>query len=189
MQYDAFMSHTQRSKKAVAYMEKLATGLKEHGFSNIWFDVNMPNQDEEAMRLGVQNSQVVIAFITGSCINPDSEHDKPTSNAYFNRAYCLKELRWAIEYQVPIILAMDNKDDKKFVEFSEQVPSDLEFLLATQVRKLDRSNPYLWNGSVQSVIEPMRTLRKDGLSDQMKREYKKSRTVLKKNLKKITQRS
>lgn len=102
--YDAFISHTQRNKIATTYVEKLGPSLNQRGFKKIWTDVNMKEQNVDAMKSGVMNSACVIAFISGDIIDPSTPENPKEGNAFFRREYCKMELRCAIENKIPIIL-------------------------------------------------------------------------------------
>jgi hypothetical protein len=109
--------------------------------------------------------------------NPENA---PKGNAYFRRTYCLKELRWAIEYKVPIILAADQKDmaNDMLGAFYNQAPADLKFLFSEQVVKMDRCNPHMWNGSMNNVVEKMEKFRDQGMSAELREAYDQSTILL-----------
>ena len=92
-----FLSHTQRSGRATTLASMLYADL-----DGVWLDVKMSDKSEAAMKEGVQNSVVVIAILTD---------DGSSGNAYFERPFCLSELRWAQEAGVFIqpVVAADDK--------------------------------------------------------------------------------
>ena len=86
---------------------------------SVWLDVEMNDMSEVAMKEGVCGSKVVLAIITD-----DGE------SAYFDRPYCVKELRWAMEAGVfiqPIIAA---EDKPRIGDLLARAPADLRDLLS-----------------------------------------------------------
>ena len=59
-----FLSHTQQNGDAKTLARTLFYEMKERGYS-CWLDVQMPKQDKDAMQEGVENSEFVLAIITG----------------------------------------------------------------------------------------------------------------------------
>ena len=96
-----FISYTQRNDKARLLASELYQALKERGHA-VWLDVKMGDKSEAAMQEGVENSKAVLAII--------SDGAGVKGNAYFERDYCLKELRWAKAngtYIQPLVLEGD----------------------------------------------------------------------------------
>ncbi|XRB18354.1 TIR domain-containing protein [Pseudoscourfieldia marina] len=106
--WDVFISHTQRNAEAKLLATELYASLKERGLS-VWLDVKMLDKNEAAMREGVVNSKLVIAVITDGGGVP--------GNAYFEREYCVKELRWAFEQGVTIQPVIRMEDKQRIGEF------------------------------------------------------------------------
>ena len=99
--WDCMISYTQRNNVSEAIAYKTRAALLQRGKS-VWLDVEMASRDEAAMEEGVKNSLVLIAIVSG----PMDGHADDT--AYFQRRFCLKELRWATEAGVliqPIVAA------------------------------------------------------------------------------------
>ena len=59
-----FLSHTQQNGDAKTLASTLFYEMKDRGYK-CWLDVQMPKQDIDAMREGVENSEIVLAIITG----------------------------------------------------------------------------------------------------------------------------
>ena len=59
-----FLSHTQQNGDAKTLASTLFYEMKDRGYQ-CWLDVMMPKQDGDAMREGVENSEIVLAIITG----------------------------------------------------------------------------------------------------------------------------
>ena len=59
----------------------LHADLEKAGYTS-WLDVKMEDRSEAGMKEGVVNCKVVLAIITGECVNPDWPQDAPESNAY-----------------------------------------------------------------------------------------------------------
>ena len=70
-QWDVMISYTTRNLVSVALAEKIRAGLQERGLS-VWMDVWMKNRHPQAMREGVENSDRIIAIISGDKSSGDS---------------------------------------------------------------------------------------------------------------------
>ena len=94
----------------------------------VWMDVKMGDKSEAAMEHGVRNSTAFIAIVTGACVNPDRPDDHPGTNAYFRREFCLKELRWAKEYNRPVQPVIRAEDKSNIGVLMADAPADLKYL-------------------------------------------------------------
>ena len=83
----SFACAAQRNGDAKTLALNLYYELKEKGYT-CWLDVMMPQQDRDAMKEGVENSDCVLAIITGGEV---------TGDRYFERQSCVLELQWAID--------------------------------------------------------------------------------------------
>lgn len=101
-----------------------------------WLDIKMEKLNEAAMKEATQNSKCIIAIISGTERNGD-----PADTAYFNRQFCVNELRWARAANVPIQPVVAAEDKGRIGEFLEQAPDDLKDLGAIDFIHLDRSRP------------------------------------------------
>ena len=84
--WNVFLSHTQQHGDGKVIALDLFNTLRAKGLK-VWLDVEMIKQDEEAMKEGVENSDCVLAIITGGDV---------LDKRYFERRMCLEELKWAI---------------------------------------------------------------------------------------------
>ena len=75
----------------------------------------MHNKGVEAMQEAVENSHAVLAVITG-----DGQDDE---NAYLNRPFCLKELRWAFEKGTHVQPVVHQKDKERIGMFIKMAPA------------------------------------------------------------------
>ena len=80
------MHAAQRNGDAKTLASTLFYELKGKGYQ-CWLDVMMPKQDRDAMKAGVENSDCILAIITGGEV---------ISDRYFERQFCVQELQWAI---------------------------------------------------------------------------------------------
>ena len=142
--WDFFVSHTQRNGHATTLAAELYAELATHGLT-CWLDVRMEQKSEAAMKEGVLKSKCVLAVITGAC-------DGAESNAYFNRPYCVKELRWAREAGIPIQPVIRAADKQEIGAFLATAPEDLKDLGQTDFIDLDRSKLRRWKGYVEDLV-------------------------------------
>ena len=116
--WDFMISYTQKNKSAQLMAQKLFYELSSPAVGHtVWLDVNMENKNETAMQEAVENSKVVIALITEG---PNEE------DSYFNRPFCVKELKWALakEKQIQPVVTMEDKT--KISNFIKSAPEDLK---------------------------------------------------------------
>ena len=99
--WDFFIGHSRRSGQATTLAATLYHELTTKDYT-VWLDVKMSDPSTDAMKEGVQNCKLFLAIITGPCMNEDNPTDSPEKNAYFNRWFCLEELKWAKEAGIPI---------------------------------------------------------------------------------------
>jgi len=151
-EWDFFISHTQRNGHATTIAVDLNADLEKAGFS-CWLDVKMEDRSEAGMKEGVVNCKVVIAIITGECVNPDRPQDSPTSNAYFSRPFCVQELRWAREAGIPIQPVIRSADKQRIGDFLAAVPNDLKDLGNTDFITLDRSDRDYWKTGIEKIAK------------------------------------
>ena len=143
---------------------ELYSELEKRGYS-VWLDVKMENPDEAAMEEGVKYSTSFIAVITGPCVNNDKPDDDQDGNAYFRRPYCIKELQWAYDAEVPIVPVVRNEDKQNIGTFLDlldkplkvdgdlQDVSDLKRLGRTPWIDLNRNDPDYWELGVKKVLK------------------------------------
>ena len=136
--WEYFISHTQRDEKAKLLAFELYTGLQSEGHT-CWLDVVMADKSEKAMQEGVVRSRVVICVLT---------------EQYFEREYCLKELRWATQATPPVpIKPVVRAEDKQSIgSFLANAPEDLQFLGGIDIIHFDRSDAEYRNLGLQKLI-------------------------------------
>ena len=138
------ISYTQRSDRASMLARELRTSLRRLGFT-VWFDVDMKDKSEAAMQEAVENSMVVLAVITGDGPNDD--------NAYFNRPFCVSELRWrfkAGKHLQPIV----HLDDKKRIgTFIGMAPDDLKRVGSIDFIDLNPTDNDYWRVGLKKIFE------------------------------------
>ena len=151
---DFFISHTQRNPRAVAIAEKLRATLKETHGKESWLDVHMDNKSAAAMKEGVESSSCVIAIITGWTVelDDDDDHSKGKKNAYFARAYCLQELRWARDAGVMIQPVILMEDKQRIGEFLASAPEDLKYLGNIDFIELKRNDREFWEVGLNKIV-------------------------------------
>ena len=149
--WDVFIGHSRRCAEAVLLATELRESFERRGLT-VWFDVRMRDKSVAAMEEGVKNARVVIAVITGPCVNSDSPRDDPESNSYFRRNFCVQELRWAKEAGVPIQPVLRNEDKSQISEFLALAPDDMKDLGNVDWVDLNRNDPEYWEVGIKKVI-------------------------------------
>ena len=149
-----FISHTQRNPEGKLLALDSHVTLEKKKKSS-WLDVRMSKMDMAAMEEGVKSSSCVVAIITDSCVTSEDDPKKggPEQNAYFNRWMCIQELRWAVQYNVPIQPVVRVEDKKKIGDFIQMAPDDLKFLGGIDWKHLDRGNKRFFDLGIDMVIE------------------------------------
>ena len=96
------------------------------------------------MKEAVENSRCVIAIISGE--------DPSDKNAYFNRDFCLKELRWAKQADTLVqpTVAAENKD--RISAMMQLVPVDLQHLKGVNWEHIDRKDSDYFELGVTKII-------------------------------------
>ena len=150
-QWDFFISHTQRSGHATTIASELHADLEAAGY-RCWLDVKMEDRSEAGMKEGVVNCKVVIAVITGACVNPDRPEDDPKTNAFFSRKFCVQELGWADEAEIPIQPVIRSADKHRIGDFLAEAPANLKHLGNTDFITLDRSDRDYWRTGIAKII-------------------------------------
>ena len=88
----------------------------------------MTDKSQAAMEHGVRNSKAFLAIVTGPCVNPDRPDDDQIGNAYFQRPFCVSELRWAVDAYKPIQPIVRAEDKTNIGGLLSLAPDDLKFL-------------------------------------------------------------
>ncbi|KAK3252536.1 hypothetical protein CYMTET_38170 [Cymbomonas tetramitiformis] len=145
--WDFMISYTQRNPHSNAVAVDLWHSLQGLGHS-CWLDVKMACRDEAAMEEGVRNSSTLIAVI--------SDGNGVKGNSYFERAYCLKELRWATDSNICIQPVVRAEDKKRIGEFVAAAPDDLKFIGSINFIHLDCTDASYWDLGVSLIVQQCR---------------------------------
>ena len=140
----AMISYTQRNPKAKLIAQALHDKLKDMR-CKAWLDVKGDDKSEDAMKNAVKSACFVIAIITGN------EKDE-AGNAYFEREYCLKELRWAKGSEKFIQPVVDVEDKVRIGEFMRGAPEDLRDLSSVDFVDLNLSDPEYLSVGVGKIL-------------------------------------
>ena len=110
----------QKNPTAAKLAVSLYYKLREMGF-NVWLDVQADDKSEAAMKKNVEGAKFVIAII--------SDGAGVEGCAYFERPFCVKELRWA-NYARASTSSPCRRDAFKdnIGPFMNMAPDDLQFL-------------------------------------------------------------
>ena len=141
-QWHFFLSHTQQNGDAKVLARELYHELEKKGYK-CWLDVKMTDQDMEAMKDGVLNSECVLAIITGG---------KEDEKRYFERPMCRQELNWAIEAGTPIVPVVGMLDKPivgKYIEEGQSKGIDLQ---KCDFKHVDCSNNTLLQAALQTIL-------------------------------------
>ena len=141
--WKAMVSYTQKSHKAKHLAEKLKAALEKRGFT-VWLDIYMDDKSEAAMKEAVENSEFVIAIITD---------DGGEGNAYFERPFCLSELRWAIGARKYIQPVIDADDKKRIGELMTKVPADLGGLRGVDWVDLNTTDNDYFEVGIKKILD------------------------------------
>ena len=113
------ISYTQKNDTAAKLAVALYYKLREMGY-NVWLDVQADDKSEAAMKKNVEGAKFVIAII--------SDGAGVEGCAYFERPFCVKELRWAIEASKPIQPVVRAEDKMNIGTLLMDAPEDLRHL-------------------------------------------------------------
>ena len=105
----------------------------------------MNNKSEEAMQEAVENSHVVLAVMTG-----DGQDDE---NAYLNRDFCLKELRWAFKKGTHVQPVVHQKDKERIGKFIEMAPADLKRIGSIDFVDMNPSDKRYWDVGLGIIFD------------------------------------
>jgi hypothetical protein len=135
--WDFFISHMQKETKDIA-ADLHHTLHRDYGLTS-WLDVKMPDRSELAMEEGVRGSDKVLVIV---------------SETYFTRPFCLKELRWAQQYNKEVVVAIPVELKTRIGEILEQCPCDLRSIASIDFKTVDRSDVAYFNLGVKMLIDP-----------------------------------
>jgi hypothetical protein len=138
------ISYTQRNPTSETLAHALESELKSRG-KTVWLDVKMDRRDKSAMKEGVENSHCVIAIVS------DAQEGQEDA-AYFQRKFCLNELRWAVAAQVFIQPIVAAEDKSKISELVDAIPADLQHLQGVNWEHIDRKDVDYFALGVTKII-------------------------------------
>jgi hypothetical protein len=155
---DIMISYTQHNKNAKLIALGIYSNLKEKGYK-VWLDVKVDDKSEAAMETAVTESKFIIAIL--------SDGDGKQGNAYFERPFCLKELRWAKKAGIfiqPVIAQEDKKRINAFLYGGtyndgtrfEGPPEDLRDLGSVDMVDIDVSDPEYFELGLKKIIRKAR---------------------------------
>ena len=126
------ISYTQKNGHAARLAASIYYELRELGL-NVWLDVKADDKSEAAMKHNVENAKFVIAIISDGAGVP--------GNAYFERKFCVSELRWARAAGTYIQPVIDVADKSRVAEFLAMAPEDLRDLGSTECARSPERAP------------------------------------------------
>ena len=144
--WDVMISYTQQNGHAKALALKLYSSLHHEQKKSVWFDVQMEDKSEAAMKEAVEHSSTVIALVSGA------EESKP-GTAYLEREFCLKELRWAFAAGKNILPIVDAKDKDDIGKFIGMAPADLKEIGNIDFVDLNMSDAEYWDVGIKKVLK------------------------------------
>ena len=142
------ISYTQQNTNALHLSEKLWSSPTNDGHS-VWLDVHEADKSEAAMEDAVNRADGVLAIIT--------DNQGVPGNAYFERGFCLKELRWACAAGTFIQPVITAKDKGRIAEFMRLAPIDLQHLRQVDFVDLNWSDQDYWDVGVKKIIQHVRS--------------------------------
>lgn len=141
--WDFMISYTQKNAVSEAIAMAIHAELLKRK-KKVWLDVKMKKRDEEAMQQAVEMSRCVIAIVSGP---------QGSKIAYFQREFCLKELRWAAAAGVFVQPVVAAEDKEKITDFFQDIPADLQHLKSTNWEPIFRKDPEYLDVGVQKILK------------------------------------
>ena len=137
------ISYTQKNPTAAKLAVSLYYKLREMGF-NVWLDVQADDKSEAAMKKNVEGAKFVIAII--------SDGAGVEGCAYFERPFCVKELRWAKAAGKYIQPVVDASDKDNIGPFMNMAPDDLQFLRSVDFIHFDQKDAEFFQVGLQKLF-------------------------------------
>ena len=155
---DIMISYTQKNEKAARLALNLYTDLKKHGYK-VWLDLKADDKSEAAMEKAVTTSTFIIAILC--------DGQGVQGNAYFERKFCLKELRWAKEAGKFIQPVTTDEDKTRIVPLMhggtypdgtrfEGAPEDLSDLIKVDMVDLNMTDSEYFELGLKKIIRKAR---------------------------------
>ena len=76
------------------------------------------------------------------------------SLSYFSRPFCVKELRWAVQYDKEVVVAIPVELKSRIGEILKDCPDDLRSIGDIDFKTVDRSDVEHFELSVRQLIHP-----------------------------------
>ena len=76
------------------------------------------------------------------------------SLSYFSRPFCLKELRWAVQYEKEIVVAIPSELKSRIGEILQTCPDDLRSIGGIDFKTVDRGDVEHFELCVRQLIRP-----------------------------------
>ena len=111
----------------------------------------MDNKSEEAMQEAVESSHAVLAVMTGDGLDDE--------DAYLNRPFCLKELRWAFKKGTHVQPVVHQKDKERIGKFIKMAPADLGRIGSIDFVDLNPSDKEYWDVGLQKIVDKAKARR------------------------------
>ena len=118
----------------------------------------MSDKSEAAMENGVKNSAKVGSHARMS-VRMYAWHSRTQvlvimSESYFERPFCLKELRWAQQYNKPVVVGIEPLLRPRIGEMLAKCPSDLRSIGSIDFKVLDRSDVEFFELGIKKLLDP-----------------------------------
>eukprot|EP01043_Picozoa_sp_COSAG02_P049643 COSAG02_NODE_5007_length_4726_cov_8.568619_3_plen_565_part_00 len=152
--WDIMISYVQKNPHAALLAVEIYFAMRARG-RTVWLDIKMGKCNTAAMEEAAKNSNCIIAIVTGKYHHPDTGQ---LEAGYFERQWCLKELRWAREAAVPIQPVTRREDKDRIREFIQMAPSDLSDLADVDFKSMDRISTSTWNTNLDELERSMQSL-------------------------------
>ena len=115
----------------------------------------MDEKSEAGMQEAVEQTCVVLAVITG-----DSKDDP---KSYFNRPFCLKELRWAFAANKRVQPVVGHRDKERIGELIRMAPGELSSEIARiDFVDMNLTDKAFWKVGLDKIIKKARQSPKAG---------------------------
>ena len=155
---DIMVSYTQKNTKAASLAINIYSVLQEKGYK-VWLDVKEDDKSEAAMEKAVTTSTFIIAILC--------DGQGVQGNAYFERKFCLKELRWAKEAGKFIQPVTTDEDKTRIVPLMhggtypdgtrfEGAPEDLSDLIKVDMVDLNMTDSEYFELGLKKIIRKAR---------------------------------
>ena len=137
------ISYTQKNSDATLIAHTLHQKLEADWGLKVWLDVKADDKSEKAMEKAVTEAKFVIAIISGG-VQP--------GDGYFERPFCLSELRWAKQAEKFVQPIIDSSDKGRIGELVNMAPEDLRDIGGVDFVDFNRSDDEYFDLGVKKVL-------------------------------------